>query len=305
MCKRGAHDARCERVVITGASRGLGLASAVRLCTRTGWRVVAAMRSVDAGLERLRARDRRRGRRPAPDRREARPRRRGVDRRRPQARSWRRWAPPTSSCTTPGSPRRAPSRTRPPSTWDRIFATNCSDRSRSRGRSCRPCAPPAAAGSSSSRARARCAACPRSAAYSASKGAIERWAESLAGEVAPFGLGVTIVVAGTFKTDILVQTADYRNYQGPYAQHYVGIDKTGDIVIKARESARAIRARARQGASDRATLLAARGRYRRHDAHGDESASAGMAASSRDSSGDAPSGPGVPPPCGALPQTTS
>jgi NAD(P)-dependent dehydrogenase (short-subunit alcohol dehydrogenase family) len=70
-------------------------------------------------------------------------------------------------------------------------------------------------------------------AYSASKGAIERWAESLAGEIAPFGLGVTIVVAGTFKTDILVQTSDYRNYKGPYGAHYVGIDKTGDVVIRA------------------------------------------------------------------------
>src|SRR5262249_22455906 len=41
-------------VVITGASRGLGLASAVHLY-KLGWRVVGAMRSPDAGLERLRA----------------------------------------------------------------------------------------------------------------------------------------------------------------------------------------------------------------------------------------------------------
>src|SRR5262247_2514885 len=41
-------------VVITGASRGLGLASATHLYER-GWRVVGAMRSPDAGLERLRA----------------------------------------------------------------------------------------------------------------------------------------------------------------------------------------------------------------------------------------------------------
>ena len=40
-------------VVITGASRGLGLASAIHLYG-LGWRVVAAMRSPDAGLERLR-----------------------------------------------------------------------------------------------------------------------------------------------------------------------------------------------------------------------------------------------------------
>jgi len=40
-------------VVITGASRGLGFASACHLY-KQGWRVVAAMRSVDAGMERLR-----------------------------------------------------------------------------------------------------------------------------------------------------------------------------------------------------------------------------------------------------------
>src|SRR5579864_6493285 len=40
-------------VVITGASRGLGLASAAHLY-KLGWRVVAAMRSVDSGLNALR-----------------------------------------------------------------------------------------------------------------------------------------------------------------------------------------------------------------------------------------------------------
>jgi len=46
--------AEARSVVITGASRGLGFASAVRLYAR-GWHVVAAMRSPEAGLERLRA----------------------------------------------------------------------------------------------------------------------------------------------------------------------------------------------------------------------------------------------------------
>ncbi|MBV9319779.1 MAG: SDR family NAD(P)-dependent oxidoreductase, partial [Mycobacterium sp.] len=41
-------------VVITGASRGLGLASAAHMYNQ-GWRVVAAMRSPDVGLEELRA----------------------------------------------------------------------------------------------------------------------------------------------------------------------------------------------------------------------------------------------------------
>src|SRR5271157_5681747 len=40
-------------VVVTGASRGLGFASAVRLY-REGWRVVAAMRTPDRGLPLLR-----------------------------------------------------------------------------------------------------------------------------------------------------------------------------------------------------------------------------------------------------------
>ncbi len=40
-------------VVITGASRGLGFASAVRMY-REGWRVVAAMRTPDQGMPLLR-----------------------------------------------------------------------------------------------------------------------------------------------------------------------------------------------------------------------------------------------------------
>ena len=47
---------------------------------------------------------------------------------------------------------------------------------------------------------------PGISAYSAAKGALERWAESLSQEISPFGLGVTVLVAGTFKTDILELT---------------------------------------------------------------------------------------------------
>src|SRR5262249_38995747 len=46
---------------------------------------------------------------------------------------------------------------------------------------------------------------PSISAYSASKAALERWAEALAEEVAPFGLGVTILVSGTFQTDIVTE----------------------------------------------------------------------------------------------------
>ena len=88
-----------------------------------------------------------------------------------------------------------------------------------------------------------------------SKGAIERWAESLAGEVAAFGLGVTILVTGTFKTDILVQTSDFRNYEGPYAQHYVGIDKTGEIVVRAANPPERFARVLKKALDDRAPLV--------------------------------------------------
>jgi len=72
---------------------------------------------------------------------------------------------------------------------------------------------------------------PAISVYSASKGALERWAESMAGEIAPFGLGVTIIVTGTFDTDIITeQTADYRNHAGPYAPLYEGIDRLEGVV---------------------------------------------------------------------------
>ena len=45
-------------VVITGASRGLGLASAAHLYTN-GWRVVAAMRAPEVGMDALAGGDRR------------------------------------------------------------------------------------------------------------------------------------------------------------------------------------------------------------------------------------------------------
>src|SRR5277367_2194213 len=53
MAPARARMAEPRTVVITGASRGLGFASVVRLY-REGWRVVAAMRSPDRGLTSLR-----------------------------------------------------------------------------------------------------------------------------------------------------------------------------------------------------------------------------------------------------------
>ncbi len=74
---------------------------------------------------------------------------------------------------------------------------------------------------------------PSIAAYSAAKGALERWAEALANEIAPFGLGVTILVTGTFDTDIITEkTPDYRDFDGPYGSQYVEIDRRGRAAMR-------------------------------------------------------------------------
>jgi NAD(P)-dependent dehydrogenase (short-subunit alcohol dehydrogenase family) len=64
-------------------------------------------------------------------------------------------------------------------------------------------------------------------AYSASKGALERWGESLSFEVAPFGLGVTVLVAGSYKTDILELTQTWADRDGPYAPLHHGLETKG------------------------------------------------------------------------------
>jgi NAD(P)-dependent dehydrogenase (short-subunit alcohol dehydrogenase family) len=70
---------------------------------------------------------------------------------------------------------------------------------------------------------------PVTATYSAVKGALERWGESMAGEVASFGIGVTILVTGTYDTEILTNAGviDTRDFDGPYAPHHIIIDKRG------------------------------------------------------------------------------
>jgi NAD(P)-dependent dehydrogenase (short-subunit alcohol dehydrogenase family) len=218
-------------VVITGASRGLGLASASHLY-KLGWRVVAAMRSVDAGLERLRAET---------GARTDDPRLLGVQLDLGDAASIAEAAKAIEAAVgapdvlvhNAGIAAAGSFEDMPSSAWAQIFATNLFGpieltrallpgmRAAGRGR--------IVVVSSQGAVRGM----PAIGAYSASKGALERWAESLAGEIAPFGLGISIIVSGTFKTDILVQTADYRNYEGPYAAHYVGIDRTGEIVVRA------------------------------------------------------------------------
>ena len=75
---------------------------------------------------------------------------------------------------------------------------------------------------------------PSIAAYSAAKGALERWGESMAGEVAPFGIGVTILVTGTYDTDIITDagTTDCRDFDGPYARTTATIDRRGRLAMK-------------------------------------------------------------------------
>jgi NAD(P)-dependent dehydrogenase (short-subunit alcohol dehydrogenase family) len=69
---------------------------------------------------------------------------------------------------------------------------------------------------------------PAISAYSASKGALERWAESLSMEVSRFGLGVTVLVAGTFKTDILELTPTWKVVDGPYAAMHAALEAVGE-----------------------------------------------------------------------------
>ena len=139
-----------------------------------------------------------------------------------------RSARPTASCTTPGiagvgcleempDARRGSRCSRPTS----------SARSGSPGRCCRRCAPPAAAGSSWCRARAPCGACRGSAPTRRPRARSSAGRESLSYEIAPFGLGVTVLVAGSFKTDILELTQTYADPDGPYAALHHGLETTG------------------------------------------------------------------------------
>jgi NAD(P)-dependent dehydrogenase (short-subunit alcohol dehydrogenase family) len=77
---------------------------------------------------------------------------------------------------------------------------------------------------------------PSTAAYSAAKSAADRWAEALAGEIAPFGLGVTVLIAGVFDTDIIKDRApdypDYRDWDGDFALQHKPLDDRGHQVLR-------------------------------------------------------------------------
>src|SRR5690242_8311162 len=205
--------------VITGASRGLGFASTVELYRR-GWRVLAAMRSVSAGLELLRD---------ATGASEDDPRLRGIALDLLDPDSVRSAADailaaggaPDALVHNAGVAVVGFVEETPAEEWTRVFTTNLfapaaltnallpSMRVAGRGR--------IVIVSSTGAVRGM----PLAAVYSASKAAAERWAEALAAEVAPYGLGVTILMAGTYRTDITADGAVvYRNPAGPYGiQH--------------------------------------------------------------------------------------
>ncbi|MGI8336933.1 SDR family NAD(P)-dependent oxidoreductase [Actinomadura scrupuli] len=214
-------------VVITGASRGLGLASA-GLLYRQGWRVVAAMRSPEAGLERLRA-----ATGAGPDD----PRLIGVRLDLDDHESVAAAAEAiTAAVGAPdvlvhnaGIAAAGCVEEVPMDVWQGMFSTHVlgpvaltkallpAMRAAGRGRIIMV----------SSQGGVRGIPC--IAAYSAAKGAAERWAESMANEIAPFGLGVTVLVAGTFDTDIITDAGaqDLREFEGPYAAHHKTIDRRG------------------------------------------------------------------------------
>jgi len=217
--------------VITGASRGLGLASATHLYER-GWRVVGAMRSPEAGLERLRA---------ATGAAAADPRLLGVRLDLDDSASVVAAAKaieeaigaPDVLVHNAGIAAVGCLEDMPASVFEQVLSTNFlgpvaltkallpSMRIAGRGRIVVVSSQGGSQGM------------PAISAYSASKGALERWAEALAEEIAPFGLGVTILVCGTFKTDILTEhTPDYGDYDGPYAGHYAGIRRTGGFAVR-------------------------------------------------------------------------
>jgi NAD(P)-dependent dehydrogenase (short-subunit alcohol dehydrogenase family) len=219
-------------VVITGASRGLGLASAALLYKR-GWRVVGAMRSVDAGMEKLRA---------ATGAGADDPRLIGIPLDLTDSASVSAAAKaieaavgaPYALVHNAGISAAGMVEEAPMSLWETMFATNIfgpvaltkallpSMRAAGRGR--------IVLISSAGGVRGM----PTTAPYSAVKGALERWGEAMAGEVAPFGIGVTILVTGTYDTEIITDegTTDNRDFDGPYARHHHTINKRGRAATK-------------------------------------------------------------------------
>ena len=217
-------------VVITGASRGLGFASAARLY-REGWRVVAAMRAPDRGIPLLRQ---------ATGAGEDDDRLIGVQLDLLDTASIAAAAKAIEEAGTPyalvhnaGISSAGMVEETDMALWQRMFATSVlgpvaltqallpSMRAAGEGR--------IVLVSSAAGVRGQ----PSTAPYSAAKGALERWGESMACEIAPFGLGVTVLVAGTYDTEIITDagTTDDRDFEGPYARLHNTMNTRGRFAV--------------------------------------------------------------------------
>jgi NAD(P)-dependent dehydrogenase (short-subunit alcohol dehydrogenase family) len=223
-------------VVITGASRGLGFASALRLY-REGWRVVAAMRTPEQGLERLREALHLHGTPRSDDDRLL-----GVQLDLLDAGSIAAAAKtieeavgaPYALVHNAGISAAGMVEETDMALWQRLFATSVlgpvaltqallpSMRAAGEGR--------IVLVSSAAGVRGQ----PATAPYSAAKGALERWGEAMAVEIAPFGLGVTVLVAGTYDTEIITDagTTDDRDFGGPYARLHNTMNTRGRFAMR-------------------------------------------------------------------------
>jgi NAD(P)-dependent dehydrogenase (short-subunit alcohol dehydrogenase family) len=219
-------------VVVTGASRGLGFASTVRLY-REGWRVVAAMRSPDRGMPLLREAA---GVRADDDRLI------GVQLDLLDTASISAAAKaieeaigtPYAIVHNAGISAAGMVEETDMALWQKMFATSVlgpvaltqallpSMRAAGEGRIVLVASTAGVRGQ------------PATAPYSAAKGAMERWGESMAVEIAPFGLGVTILVTGTYDTDIITDagTIDDRDFAGPYARLHQTMNTRGRFAMK-------------------------------------------------------------------------
>jgi NAD(P)-dependent dehydrogenase (short-subunit alcohol dehydrogenase family) len=219
-------------VVITGASRGLGFASAVRL-HREGWRVVAAMRTPDRGMPLLRE---------ATGAGEANDRLIGVQLDLTDTASISAAAKaieeavgaPYALVHNAGISAAGMVEETDMALWQKMFATHVmgpvaltqallpSMRAAGEGRIVLVASTAGVRGQ------------PATAPYSASKGAMERWGESMACEIAPFGLGVTVLVTGTYDTDIITDAGaiDDRNFDGPYARLHNTMNSRGRFAMR-------------------------------------------------------------------------
>jgi NAD(P)-dependent dehydrogenase (short-subunit alcohol dehydrogenase family) len=219
-------------VVITGASRGLGFASAVRLY-REGWRVVAAMRTPDLAMPLLREA----AGAAAEDNRLIPVQLDLVDAASISAAAKaidETVGAPYAIVHNAGISAAGVVEETDTALWQRMFATSVlgpvaltqallpSMRAKGEGR--------VVLVSSAAGVRGQ----PATAPYSAAKGALERWGESMACEIAPFGLGVTVLVSGTYDTEIITDagTIDDRNFNGPYARLHNTMNTRGRFAMK-------------------------------------------------------------------------